>query len=209
MASAIRSLRKHLTYANVGVTICLVVLLGSATAVAAGRLGSADIVDNSIKSRDIRNGTLGQADMSSRLRASLTDTSPWEKIPSGTTVRGGFQFESPIVAADMLYSQSLQLPALPSAVVGSDDVNFSKDDMAETIDDDETCTGSSVAPTAPAGKICIYLAGRSRVTNLQAFGWSNAAAGALGLFYLTWHTPIGSVIGQDSYIYGTWAYTAP
>jgi hypothetical protein len=49
-------LRSHLTYANVVSTACLFVVLGGTSyAVAAGSIGSGEIKNNSVLSKDIRN----------------------------------------------------------------------------------------------------------------------------------------------------------
>ncbi|HEX5525735.1 MAG TPA: hypothetical protein VFX44_00890 [Solirubrobacterales bacterium] len=44
-----KHLRKHLTYANVGVTVCLFLLLGTATAIAAGQLGKNTVGSKQLK----------------------------------------------------------------------------------------------------------------------------------------------------------------
>ena len=44
-----KNLRKHLTYSNVGVTICLFLLLGGATAIAAGGLGKNTVGSKQLK----------------------------------------------------------------------------------------------------------------------------------------------------------------
>jgi hypothetical protein len=45
----VKHLRKHLTYSNVGVTICLFLLLGGATAIAAGGLGKNTVGSKQLK----------------------------------------------------------------------------------------------------------------------------------------------------------------
>jgi hypothetical protein len=50
-----RPARRHLSYANVGVTICLFLLLAGGLAYATGNIGSHDIVNNSIRSIDLKN----------------------------------------------------------------------------------------------------------------------------------------------------------
>ena len=51
-----RTVRTHLTYANVVATICLFGLLGGATAYAANTIFSTDIVDGQVKTADLANG---------------------------------------------------------------------------------------------------------------------------------------------------------
>jgi hypothetical protein len=47
--------RRHLSYANVGVTICLFATLAGGLAYATGQIGSREVKDNSLKSKDLRN----------------------------------------------------------------------------------------------------------------------------------------------------------
>ena len=48
-------IRRHLTYANVGVTLCLFLVLAGGIAYATGKIGSHEIKNNSIKSVDLKN----------------------------------------------------------------------------------------------------------------------------------------------------------
>src|SRR5690349_6573113 len=67
-------LRTRITYANVASTLALVAALGTGGAYAANTIGSADIVDESIVSQDIKNGQVtwddlaGNAVSSSRIK---------------------------------------------------------------------------------------------------------------------------------------------
>jgi hypothetical protein len=217
--AAIGTLRKHLTYANVGVTICLLAVLGSASAVAAARWGSSDIIDNSLRSRDIRtnevassdirNGTISSTDLSSSTRSSLTDTSPWETIPSGVTVRGGFYEDYPVVNASETHVTNIQLPALPPTAFAMENVNFSVDAHPTTIDDDAGCTGTAANPTAPPGQVCLYLVAAGGVTDIEGRGWSIEDYRSMGLFYIRWVDSPTAALGDNVSLYGTWAYTAP
>jgi hypothetical protein len=47
-------IRRHLSYANVGVTVCLFLILAGGAAYATGELGSRDIRDNSLRSEDLK-----------------------------------------------------------------------------------------------------------------------------------------------------------
>jgi hypothetical protein len=51
-------MRKHLTYANVVATLCLVLILGGGAAYAANTVFSTDIVNDQVYSADVRNDTL-------------------------------------------------------------------------------------------------------------------------------------------------------
>ena len=58
-----RKTRPLLTYANVVSTLALVIALGGGTAYAAARIGSADIIDNSVQSRDLRDSHVRGRDL--------------------------------------------------------------------------------------------------------------------------------------------------
>ena len=98
---------------------------------------------------------------------------------------------------------SVSLPGKAPVALTSANVNFATDALAETTDDDATCTGTAAAPTAPAGKVCLYIYSSTLpgVTSLQGFQANNLGNQA---FYVSW-TAAG---GTDS-VFLTWAYTAP
>jgi hypothetical protein len=125
--------------------------------------------------------------------------SPADTIPSGKTVTGLYGVTGSYSGT---VNMSVSLPAKAPVAITAANVNFAADASASTIDDDATCTGTSAAPTAPAGKVCIYPYGiGSLIASLQGF-----QANVLGdqAFYIAWS---GSV-GQTA-LYVTWAYTAP
>jgi hypothetical protein len=51
----VKKIHRHLSYANVGVTICLFLLLAGGLAYATGKIGSREIANNSIRSIDLKN----------------------------------------------------------------------------------------------------------------------------------------------------------
>jgi len=70
---------------------------------------------------------------------------------------------------------------------------------------DAACTGTPAAPTAPAGKVCIYVSGADNALNAHGvsvlFGTGASPYG----FKLVWDV---AHIG-DTFIDATWAYKAP
>jgi hypothetical protein len=58
----LEKLRQHLTYANVTATLALFIALGGSS-YAALRVGSREIADNSVRSRDVKNHTLTRHDL--------------------------------------------------------------------------------------------------------------------------------------------------
>lgn len=71
----IRGLKPHLTYANVGVSICLFILLGggayAATHLPKNSVGSKQIQDGAVESKDVGNGALSSKDFAP---GALSDT---------------------------------------------------------------------------------------------------------------------------------------
>jgi hypothetical protein len=58
-----RTIRTHLTYANVISSLCLVLILGGGAAYAANTIGSSDIIDGQVKTADIGNNQVFSADV--------------------------------------------------------------------------------------------------------------------------------------------------
>ena len=144
-------------------------------------------------------------------------------IPSGTTVTGAFGIGSNVTSAvtvtvtdpDVVYDatataatvltsdvrQVVQLPGLAPADLTSATVNFG----AGGTDADPSCAGTATAPTAPAGKVCLYLsaaAGTGTAVDGQAIP---GLAGSRSGFVV--HATNAS-LGETG-AFGTWAYTAP
>ena len=80
-------------------------------------------------------------------------------IPSGTTVTGAFGFAENVTGLagtpGIDLQQVVQLPGLAPSDLTDATVNFAN--AAGVTDADATCTGTTLAPTAPAGKVCLYL----------------------------------------------------
>jgi hypothetical protein len=79
-------LRRHLTYSNVVSTIALFVVLGG-SAYAATRIGSRQIVNNSVRSQDIRNNNVRSKDV--RNRSLLARDFKRNQIPPGLQGEAG------------------------------------------------------------------------------------------------------------------------
>lgn len=128
--------------------------------------------------------------------------SAWDTIPSGTTVTGEivWDYSAASLASDRF---GVALPGRAPVALTSATVNFASDASASTVDDDATCTGTTTAPTAPAGKVCIYLTNAGNASGMA--GLANASLPTRG-FYISL-LPIST--GADTFVYATWAYTAP
>ena len=79
-------------------------------------------------------------------------------IPSGLTVTGAFGISSNVTTLSTPTNdirEVVQLPGLASADLSDETVNFANTPAA--VDTDSSCTGSAAAPTAPPGRVCLYL----------------------------------------------------
>ena len=126
--------------------------------------------------------------------------SAWDTIPSGQTVTGNTGFAGDYNAGGGFLSISLPGKAPVGLTAGN--INFAPDSNAVTTDDDAACTGTIAAPTAPAGKFCIYLYSTSGVTTLQGTQANFLPTQAV---YMAWNVPSAANVS----IAATWAYTAP
>jgi hypothetical protein len=130
--------------------------------------------------------------------------SSWDTIPSGQAVTGAFEYDGAAsVAGD--FRTYAKLPGQTPVALTATTVNFAPDTSPVTTDDDATCTGTRQAPTAPAGKVCIYL------NNTASDGSGMTARPTLdgdrSSFTISWND--SAAASPDVFVYGTWAYTAP
>jgi hypothetical protein len=135
-------------------------------------------------------------------------------LPSGQTIRGaiGGDFHAfDNSASDFGVDATFPIPA-PVGVSDSDVfVNVANWQDAggqtapTTTDTSAGCTGTPANPTAPPGKVCIYVSGADHAFNLAGdsvlFGTEASKYG----FKLKWDA---SQTG-DTFVDATWAYTAP
>ena len=101
------------------------------------------------------------------------------------------------------FRESIPLPGIASGNLSDSMVNFARDNFSATTEEDATCTGTLAAPTAPAGKVCIYLGGvQSGMYNIA--GLAHGSAPRDRSFAIAW-TDDG--LTADTVLYGSWAYT--
>lgn len=135
---------------------------------------------------------------------------PLDALPSGQTVTGYEVIDEYPVNDQYVYEEYFPLPIRPTVPLSNSNVNFAPVATANVVSDgDSTCTGTAEAPTAPPGKLCIYifsseqlklLEGRASILNAAApiAGSSGFTIVALG------DATVGKAIVRFSY-----AYTAP
>lgn len=142
---------------------------------------------------------------------SITPAQAGDGIGKGKTVRGSayYQFTSTVPG---FFQFGVNLPARARNPLGREDVNFAPDAYAVTTDDDPSCTGNYILPTAPPGKVCLYLWPRApfseNVTSITAGGdAAESPEFSRNAFWITWQTQQSTTTAV--YVYARWAYTAP
>jgi hypothetical protein len=214
--------RPKLTYANVMSTIAVVVAVGGGTAFAATKLITGkEIKNSSITGVDIKDGTLGAAELSPAAKSILKGSagpqgpqglqgpagaagvigttgpkgdpgrSALSTLLPGEKLTGGFNVDAHATAGGQDFRQWAAFP-----------ISTATTPLVTAAVDDAACTGTAAAPTAPAGKVCVYTYVANNAT-LQVFP-SPQAAGTRGFV-----VGVASLAAGDTFAIGSWAYTAP
>jgi hypothetical protein len=127
-------------------------------------------------------------------------------VPSGATVTGAFGIEGASAAATATSNDLEQVVSLPGMAAGdlsNEAVNFASN--AAATDGDATCTGNVLVPSAPPGKICLYLSSvRGIGTTVEGLAIPGIAGSRAGFVV---HATTATA--PDTGAFGTWAYTAP
>lgn len=146
--------RKRLTFANVCSALALFIALGTGSAYAANTIGSSDVIDESLQSVDIKNGTiLGQDIAASALgTAKYKDgTITGVKLADGT-IPGGKLAPNTLGGTQIVESDLGQVPS--AAVAGSAPVR-GREIVQSTEFSNPAGDQSSGSVNCPAGKTSI------------------------------------------------------
>lgn len=200
----------------------LMLLTTTGGAVAGGLITGKKIKDGTITSADIKDKTIAKKDLAASALAATGATGPagppgapgadgvqgprgfsaWDVIPSGTVIRGEVQWDHSTTGSQATDLAYIALPGTAPVPLSASTVNFQTG--ATVIDADATCTGTLDTPTAPPGKVCIYIADTGQMNQLSG-GITNLPTKG---FIVQW-TPGVNTAGQDMWLNATWAYTAP
>lgn len=189
------------------------------TAWAAATLTGAQIKDGSLTSVDFAKGSKGltganvqdgsvlTSDLSAAARSALIEPMPGTPLASGETLSGELDWDSDGLAGQVsTFTVTVSAPRpLTGLIADASRINFAADQFGRTSDDDPACSGTAAAPSAPPGKVCLYLvAGPGEISSVR--GMPVFELGATRGFAVSWDDP-GQ--GHDSFLFFTWAYTAP
>ena len=122
-------------------------------------------------------------------------------IPSGRTVTGAISFSRATAAGASSGSEAIMFPAMAPVALTDTTVNFQP--ILYGNDGDPACTGSVATPTAPAGKVCLYM--NEWAFPMRLFEGRALSIGTKG-FKIVWANDVTSTV---EYMNGSWAYTAP
>ncbi len=180
----------------------------------------ADVAANTVTGSDVNEGTLGTVPSATSANSASSASNAGNAdnlggaapndyrrytgtIPSGKTVSGAWGLQQDNLADNESIFVTVSFPVPAPTAPGAAAINFAP--SASASDDDATCTGTATAPTAPAGKVCIYPgSSNSGVDGLEGF---IAGSGIRHGFSIRGTTDGTAPVDADSR--GTWAYTAP
>ncbi len=138
--------------------------------------------------------------------AGVNGASAFNTVPAGVTIRGvvGLDIDATGTAGDW---GTLETMGMPAAVALDDAhvainilgwVDLGSNTAPTTTDTDSGCTGSPANPTAPSGKVCIYVLHSDNAQDLFGYGVDSKQGFKLNFT----NVAIG-----DSFVDATWAYT--
>jgi hypothetical protein len=174
-------------------------------------LTTSDVRNRSLLAKDFKRGQLprgaagaaGPAGAKGEAGTSVFSSS----VPSGSTVRGSWGAAGD-PSADNFFEVGVSLPV--PAPVPMEDVRMGAG-TPHANSPDPTCTGTAHEPTAPRGKVCVYVLPNSvhvATTGIDATSMDGSATSQSDRFgFLISVAADAANHGIEAY--GTWAYTAP
>lgn len=216
--------------------VVVVVLLSlGGTATAASLITSSNIKDNTIQSRDVKDGSLRLKDFAAADRARLKGAtgatgaagatgatgargaSAFDAPPTGTVIRGGGTLSAEASAPDVELRSYAPLPFTPSSPLVDTDPSrnlfFGDNPEVAAMDVDEVnptvCPGTYDAPGATAGTLCVFLAPTSGVQDGSAFLWSGADRSTDGAESNGFFIEVATADSGPVAVPYVWTYKAP
>lgn len=204
---------RRTTAVPTGVLLALVLALGlTGGATARSMITGAQVKDRSLTGKDVKDGSLRVADLSKPDVKKLKQ-SAYGAPPSGTTVVGAGELsDTPQGATNLRAYVPLGFKAAKPFVANGDPstatLGYGSGAAAQDTYELPECTGSADAPTAPRGRLCVYVAQAFNIidgtADLDPGVQATSGADASG-FEVT----ASSSAGGPTVLRFTWAYTAP
>lgn len=175
-------------------------------------VNSIKVKDFSLLRKDFKSGQIPAGP------AGPAGASALNPVPSGQTIRGavGGDFHDFGTTTGTDFGVDVTLPVPAASGLADTDVsvnvagwqNGGGQSTPTTTDTNAGCTGTPVAPTAPAGHVCIYVSGADQAFNLSGYSVLFGTGASPYGFKLKWDSSQAAP-GGDTFVDATWAYTAP
>jgi len=169
-------------------------------------LAGADIAGDTLTGDDIDESTLGTVPVAQEL--GIHDSEDFVRhggwLPPGEMMRGVWGGRE--AGAGNLMVQDYTFPTPTQNTLSDGDINFAAGGNSGLVgsDDDPTCTGTSGSPTAPPGKVCIYVAASDLLASNNTARGDAVVSSRRGFQVRGPSNAVG-----DTEAHGTWAFTAP
>jgi hypothetical protein len=129
-----------------------------------------------------------------------------DPVPAGRTLQGVVGLDVDATAGGGDWGVLTSMPMAATAVLTDDDVyvdvghwsNLGGNTPPTTTDGSAACTGTPSTPTAPPGKVCIYVQHSTNAVDLFGYGVNSRQGFKLNF--------TNSAVG-DAFVDATWAYT--
>jgi hypothetical protein len=186
----------------------------SAKKIKRNAVSSRKVRNRSLLAKDFKAGQLPRGPKGDKGDKGDPGVGALNPVPSGSTIRGvvGGDFHNyDAFIHDFAVDVTLPIPAANALRDDSVFVNVASwqgtggQTPPTTTDTDPGCTGTPANPTAPAGKVCIYVSSANRAVDLAGYSVLFGAGTSPYGFKLKWDTT--ATVG-DTFVDATWAYTA-
>lgn len=203
-----------------GVSAALIaaMLVGGTAAVAADQIHSNEIKNHGVKRVDLAKGINKRIAKGLRRPKQIGPATP---VPAGKTIHGAVGGDFHVYDDDPAdptpgssdFGVDVTLPSPAANPLSDNDVYVNVSGWQDaggqtaptTTDALAGCSGSPSNPTAPAGKVCIYVAGADNALNVTGYSVLFGTEASPYGFKLKWDTTSPG----DTFVDATWAYTAP
>jgi hypothetical protein len=187
----------------------------SAKEIKRNAVSSSKVKNRSLLAKDFKLGQLPRGPKGDKGDKGDPGVGALNPVPSGSTIRGvvGGDFHNYDGGFNRDFAVDVTLP-IPAANALRDDSVFVNvagwqgtpgQTPPTSSDNDPGCTGTPANPTAPAGKVCIYVSSSTHAVNLTGYSVLFGAGTSPYGFKLKWETSVDG----DTFVDATWAYTAP
>jgi hypothetical protein len=185
--------RLRFDYPHVASTLALVIAISTGAAFAIN-VTSDDIVDNTIRSIDVRQDALSDKDIN---EGSLGFPKSFTK---GQLYRGVIGARDNVGSSTGSVTAVATIPADPGLIF-----NDTRVEVKGGSDDQGRCKGTFLNPVAPQGVVCVYPGHIANATNIRGLGTEDLPLGVFFGFRIAWEPTAANAL---TLVEATWAVRA-